>query len=381
MIIAHVLSSFALGGQERVALDLAREQERRGHEVLAVSLAAEPEGVLGERFRRASVRTHTIPKRSGVDPILPFVLGKWLARQRVEVVHTHNPQALVYGAPAGKLARAAVLHTKHGINPDPRRRRWLRRVAASLADAYVAVTPSLAEVARRAHECDPERLHVVANGIALANFAASSESRREVRSELGIPLDAWVVGTVGRLAPEKNQALLIRALAGELGPRQRLILVGDGAERSSLETLSRDLHLEGFVRFTGARDDVARLLSAFDVFALSSRSEGLPLVLLEAQACALPVVSTRVGGIPDLVDDGQTGLLTAPGNEAAFGAALRTLRLDPLQCERLGRAGHDRVIARHSAERMATQYLVLYQRLVDEKRLARIGAVAGAPSR
>src|SRR5450432_3177472 len=114
MFIVHVLSSFDLGGQERVALDLATAQHAHGHEVLVVSLARPPEGPIGAALRKAGVRAETLAKRSNVDPSLPLRLSSLLAREGAEIVHTHNPQALIYGALAGRLAGARVIHTKHG---------------------------------------------------------------------------------------------------------------------------------------------------------------------------------------------------------------------------------------------------------------------------
>src|SRR6188474_2395130 len=136
MHIAHVLSSFGLGGQERMAVDLARAQRASGHRVMAVSLAPPPEGPLAETFLEAGVKALTVAKRPGFDVTLPIRLGQLFVREGVEVVHTHNPQPLIYGAPAGRLAGAALIHTKHGRNPDSLRRRLLRRAAAQLVDAY-----------------------------------------------------------------------------------------------------------------------------------------------------------------------------------------------------------------------------------------------------
>ena len=133
-----------LGGQERVALGLATAQHAQGDEVLVVSIAPPPEGPIGRELREAGVRAETLAKRSNLDPSLPLRLAALLGRQGAEIVHTHNPQALIYGALAGRLAGARVVHTKHGINPDRARRVWLRRAAARLVDAYVVVTPALA---------------------------------------------------------------------------------------------------------------------------------------------------------------------------------------------------------------------------------------------
>lgn len=362
MVIAHVLSSFALGGQERVALDLARRQARRHHEVLAFSLAAGEPADLAERFRAAGVSTFDVPKGRGFDPTLPARLAWLLRAAHAQVVHTHNPHALVYGAPAGRLAGARVVHTKHGMNPDGPRRMWLRRMAARLVDAYVAVTPTLAEVARARRECDPARLFIVPNGIDVARFAPSPVVRRSARAELGIPEHAWVVGTVGRLAPEKDQALLVRALAPVLGPDVRLVIVGDGPERASLEALAAR-HGGGHVIFTGARSDPERMLAAFDVFALTSRTEGLPLVVLEAMALGLPVVSTDVGGIKDVVRPGSTGALVEAGDGQALAAELERLERDRALARALGERGQKSALADYTLDVMVSRYEKLYERL------------------
>jgi glycosyltransferase involved in cell wall biosynthesis len=360
----HVLSSFGMGGQERVALDLSREQKRCGYEVSVVALSDAPGEPMAAFFEAAGVRTARLARRGpSYDPTLTLRLSQAFLGAGVEIVHTHNPHALVYGGPAAALAGAACVHTKHGINPDAARRLWMRRAAAKLIDAYVAVTPSLARVAVNHHECDPSRLHVIENGIDIHRFQLDLEARHRVRAELGIPEQAWVVGTVGRLAPEKNQALLIDAMAPMLDPRRHLVIVGDGPERAALEERAAATLRPELVHFAGARDKVEEMLSAFDLFALTSSSEGLPLVLLEAMAEGLPVISTRVGGVPDLVEDGRTGFLVPQGDAIALTRQLAWLSGRPESV--LAVAGNARrlVLERHSTEHMAAQYSSLYDRV------------------
>lgn len=353
MRIAHILSSFELGGQERVALDLSKAQRVAGDFVLAVSLAPSGEGALAGAFRDAGVEVLQIGRRDGFDVGLVARLAALFAAKRIEVVHTHNPRALVYGAPAGKLARAVVVHSKHGVNPDPFRRRALRRAAAVCVDAYVAVAQSLADIATAERECSPARLHVVPNGIDLTRFTPDPSARRAIRAELDLSDDVWVIGTVGRLAPEKDHALLIRATASERERGVHVVIVGDGPERSALGC-AHGVHL------VGVRSDVPRWLAAFDLFALSSRSEGLPLALIEAMATELPVVATRVGGVGDLLEDSVTGLLVPAGEVEGFEAALVALAADRPRARAMGRLGRARVLSRHSASSMALRYQALY---------------------
>ena len=367
--IAHVLSSFGMGGQERVALALASRQRAAGHRVLAISLAPAPDGPLAAAFQAVGVPTETLPKRGpSVDPSLPMRLAHLLSGHGCDLAHTHNPHALIYGAPAAALAQVASVHTKHGVNPDGDRRLWLRRTASRLVDAYVAVTQSLSAIALERKECDPARLHVIPNGVDVQRFAPNPEARQRVRAQLGIPPDAWVIGSVGRLAPEKNQLLLIEAAAPMLDQRRHLVLVGDGPERGALESRTAASLRADYVHLVGARDDIPDLLAAFDTFALTSHSEGLPLVVLEAMASELPVVATAVGGVPDVIDDELTGYLVAAGDNVALTRRFAWLSTRPLQAQRVASCARQLVLERYSLDAMASAYQALY-----EETLARFG--------
>jgi glycosyltransferase involved in cell wall biosynthesis len=365
LTIAHVLPSFGVGGQERVALDLAGRQLALGHGVTAFSLAPPPDGPLAADFHAAGVATETVSKGPRLDPTLVVRLAARLRRRGADVVHTHNPLALIYGAPAAALAGAAIVHTKHGENLDTGRQVLLRRAAATLVDAFVAVSETTAESARATRDVAPHKLSVVANGVDLARFGPDGAARAEVRRELGLAGDAWVVGTVGRLVDLKNQALLIRALAPT---NQHLVLVGDGPERTALERLVAELGAAARVHFAGRRADVPRWLRAFDVFALPSRSEGLPLVVPEAMATALPVVATRVGGVPQVVDDGSTGFLVASEDEVALRDRLVELARDRERARAFGARARALALERYSLDRMSEAYLALYRGALAERR-------------
>ncbi len=367
MIIVHVLSSFGVGGQERVALDLAAGQVQRGHKVVVVSLAPPPEGPLAEEFRAAGVEVVTVAKGPGTDLTLWPRLTWAFRSRRADLVHTHNPLPLIYGAPAARAAGAAAIHTKHGINPGSRGHRILRRQAAKLVSSFVAVSTVTAQQARTLHDTPASRLVVITNGIRLERFAPDAVARAAVRTELGISADAVVVGTVGRIDEFKNQTLLVAAMAPLLGPEVHLVLVGDGPTRAGLETAVAALPAASSVHVLGRRMDVARLLPAFDIFGLSSKSEGLPLVVPEAMAAGLPVVSTAVGGIPAVVDDGRTGYLTSV-DERELRERLRQLIADPARARAMGLLAREVALARYSADRMLDDYMALYERAVHEQR-------------
>ena len=364
--VAHILSSFDMGGQERVALDLAASQVRAGYRVSALSLAPPPDGPLAAEFRAAGAGVDRVARpRPGVDPILVLRLSRWLGKHGVDLAHTHNRMALIYGAPAARLSGASVVHTKHGNNRKGGARLLAGKLAARFVDAFVAVSPETAAFARGRHEVDERRLSVIPNGIELGRFHPEPGARERVRAELGIDGDAWVVGTVGRIAVEKNQALLLRAAAPLLGPKTRLVVAGDGPLLPSLSELAAALGIARFVHLLGPRPDVPDLLNALDAFVLCSNTEGLPLVIPEAMATGLPVVSTNVGGIPTVIDEGQTGFLIAVGDEEALRDRMARLRADPETSRACGSRARSAAVNRFSAERMQRDYLELYQRVLS----------------
>jgi glycosyltransferase involved in cell wall biosynthesis len=362
MVIAHVLSSLKVGGQERVALDLASGQVRAGHDVRVVSLAPPPDGPLADAFRERSVRVERVAKRQGLDPTLPLRLAALFRRARVDVVHTHNRMPLIYAGPAAKLSRARLVHTRHGPGRGSARERVLWRLCGRLVDAYVAVSPELAALARELGDCPPERILVIENGIDLGRFRPDAGARREVREALGIPAGAFVLGSVGRLAVEKDYPLLVRAAAPLLGKGTYLVLVGEGAERPAIEAAAAAAGVSPFVLLAGATGEVHRFLAALDAFVLSSRMEGLPLSALEAMAAGLPLLATAVGGLPGLIKEGVTGYLVPPGDEQALREGLRALRDDPQAARAVAARGQAHVAGKHGRETMVDRYLSIYVR-------------------
>lgn len=367
--IAHILSSYGMGGQERVAFDLAVSQLRAGCRVTAVSLAPPPDGPLAAELRAAGIEVARVARpRPGVDPMLVARLAWWLRSHRVDLTHTHNRMALIYGAPAGRLARTAVVHTKHGNNPRGGARLRLAKLSGRCVDAFVAVSPETAAFARKRNEIDERKLLVITNGIELGRFHPEPTARERVRKELGLGAGAWLIGTVGRVAPEKNHALLLRAAAPLLGPQHHLVVAGDGPLMDSLKALVAELQIGAFVHLLGARGDVPDVLNALDVFVMSSSTEGLPLVVLEAMATSLPVISTRVGGIPDVLDEGQTGFLVPSEDEAALRDRIAQLRADPAGTRAAGAKARSVAVMRYSGERMQRDYLELYARVLSPSR-------------
>ncbi|WP_437622434.1 glycosyltransferase family 4 protein [Sorangium sp. So ce1151] len=371
--VAHVVLSLNVGGLERVVLRLL-ERTSRDRFAPVVCALQEP-GALAEELARLGVPLVVLSRKPGLDPGLPVRLAAWLRSEGIRLVHTHNPGPHLYGALAAGLARAAsfaggggggprVIHTKHGRNyPKQKRKVLVNRLAAALTDRVVAVSDDTRAVALEVERVDPARVVTILNGVDPEVFRPGDA--RAARARLGVRDAGYHVGCVARLSPEKDHATLLTAFARlrEVRPDAHLTVVGDGPERPALEQQAARLGLGGAVLFTGTRGDVAELLPAFDVFALASLTEGISLTLIEAASAGLPIVATRVGGNPEIVKEGETGLLVSPGSPEPLAAALEAIAVRDDRAE-LGMRGRARVIERFGIDRMVQAYEDLYDEVL-----------------
>ncbi|WP_437655689.1 glycosyltransferase family 4 protein [Sorangium sp. So ce1182] len=371
--VAHVVLSLNVGGLERVVLRLL-ERTSRDRFAPVVCALQEP-GALAEELARLGVPLVVLSRKPGLDPGLPVRLAAWLRSEGIRLVHTHNPGPHLYGALAAGLARAAsfaggggggprVIHTKHGRNyPKQKRKVLVNRLAAALTDRVVAVSDDTRAVALEVERVDPARVVTILNGVDPEVFRPGDA--RAARARLGLPASGYHVGCVARLSPEKDHATLLTAFARlrEVRPDAHLTVVGDGPVRPALEQQAARLGLGGAVLFTGTRGDVAELLPAFDVFVLASLTEGISLTLIEAASAGLPIVATRVGGNPEIVKEGETGLLVSPGSPEPLAAALEAIAVRDDRAE-LGMRGRARVIERFGIDRMVQAYEDLYDEVL-----------------
>jgi len=353
-----------MGGAERVALDLATAQRGMGHEVLAISLSgADGGGPLAGAFADAEVPVHIVEKRPGLDWTLPPRLAAALRRLHIDVVHTHNTPPLVYAAAAARLSGHAVIHTKHGEGHlVSRAGQVLRRLGAPFVHSFVSVSEKTAEHARE-QKAYPfaSRMHIITNGIRIDVHRPDPVARVAIREELSIPASAWVVGTVGRCDTNKNQVALLRAMESSLGAELHLVVVGEGDKLSALREARTRSACPESIHILGRRHDAHEVIAALDVFALPSLSEGLPLVILEAMATSVPVVSSAVGGIPKVIEHGVTGLLVPANDDEAMAEALGELRESSSKAAAIGAAGCELARREYSSERMAQEYVALYR--------------------
>lgn len=332
MHVMQVVLSLRTGGLERVVVDLVNQA---GTDFQFTVCCLETPGDWADQVPRVV----TLHKRPGVDWSLFGKLRRLIRQENVHVIHTHNAPAHFYGAIAGKLAGAKVLHTEHGVNVGHEARyARLNRLAAPFTDLTVSVSRWRDDVP------------VVPNGIHVERFARPR------------PGAGQRVGSVGRLVREKNYPLLIRAVAGIAGAE--LVLVGDGPLRAELtEAASRENAQQARVQFLGNRADIPELLAGFDVFVLSSTTEGLSIALLEAMAAGCPIVVTAVGGNTELIEHEVTGLVVPPDDESALRAAIRRLLDDRPLANRLGAAAQQRAREQYSVAAMTRRYKELWRQL------------------
>lgn len=364
--VAHVVLGLEIGGLERVVVDLVNHSSESSRPVV---VCLQRSGPMAAELRRPGVRVLELARKPGFRPWLALGIRRQLREHDARLVHTHNSAAGFYGGLAGRLARLPVVHTKHGLNTTggPRQDR-LNGLLYRLSDAVIAVSESARELAL-AEGARAASLSIIDNGIDVDRFHCGAPARAEARALLGLAPGRFVVGTVARLAREKSQDTLVSAFArlsaaGGEGP-PLLVLVGGGPLEAALREQAAALGVSDRVVFAGPRSDVARVLPAFDVFALPSVSEGLPVALLEAMASGVVSVVTRVGAMPEAVVAGQTGLVVPPADVDALAQALTALRDDAAGRQRMGQAAGQRARERYGASRMARDYEAVYARLLQ----------------
>jgi glycosyltransferase involved in cell wall biosynthesis len=369
--VLEVLGNGIVGGMESCAAALVERLPRRR---FAVTVLLPYECALAERLRLAGAAVEIVSMPE--DPLWSSIQAVCaLVRQgRIDVLHAHLPNAHVLAALVGAVCDRPVLATVHG-----------RQLLATDLEVHRATASHLALVCRHSHlqalgmDVDARLLSCIPNGIDTDRFRPQPRGDHALRRRHGIADDAPVVGFVGRLSPEKGPDVLLRAvlLLKTLRPDARCIVCGDGPMREALATFVERYALGDTVHFAGVCEDMPAAYAAFDVLLSSSHSEALPLALMEAMACAVPVVATRVGGVPELVVHGQTGWLAAPRDFDGMAQSVARLFGDPGERARMGAAGRERVCRHFEIETSVDATAALLAALAQR----RLGTPARAGAR
>lgn len=359
--VLHIVLSLAPGGTERLVIELIRRTRPLCHSIVC---CLDDEGAWAPTLSRDGTAVIALHRRPGFRPGLGGRIARISREHRADVLHCHHYSSFVYGAASSLLTHTPIVFTEHGRLAG-QRPSWKRRLVNPALGRQAAAIFAVSDAVRDfmlTEGLPPARVRVLLNGIDPGD-EPSPDARRAARRSLDLPDDSFVIGTAARLDPVKDIATLLDAFAHVKREREdaRLVVIGDGPERAALEERSARLGISAHALFTGYRDDARCLLPALDAFANSSTSEGISLTILEAMAACLPVAATAVGGTPDVVVDGQTGILVPAGDAVRLAQALSTLAGSRGHAAELGKRGRRRVLERFTIDRMVAAYLGQYQ--------------------
>lgn len=361
MRVAQFIDTASEGGAETIVLDLCRQLRERGIEPVLLHFGSE---YLQGHAKQLGIEQHVAPgwtqyKSFKTLPLFALQFRRFLRQLNIDALHSHLFGPITAAAPACALAgvrHVGTLHDVYVVAERPIRIRLLQ-MAALMGTRLVSVSADMERFYRQRAYFGRQALRTIYNGTR----HAAAAPREDLREALGLSADDTVIICVGRLVELKNHRLLIRAFAAlDAAQPTKLLLVGDGPLRNHLEQAARECGVAARVQFLGRRDDVADLLAISDIFALASNTEGLSCSVLEAMAGGLPAAVTRVGGNPELVEDGISGYLIEPGDTDQMRDRLRTLVLDAALRRRLGQAARQRAMTLFSFDRMIDGYIHLY---------------------
>jgi len=364
--VVHVVHHFGTGGMENGMVNLFNNFPPGDFEHHVVCLQGYSHFV--ERIRDGRVTFHDVKKAPGKDPAHYLRLWKMLRALRPDILHTRNLSALE-AVLIGWLAGVPVrIHGEHGrdvfdLDGSNTRYNRLRRLVRPFVHRYLTVSRDLQNWLREAIGVDAARVTQIYNGVDKQRFRPRVDASRSVLPET-FRGDVFVIGSVGRMVGVKDYPTLVRAFIDAArqpgGERLRLVIVGDGGERAGCQALLDEAGVADRAWLTGERKDIPELMQAFDLFVLPSLGEGISNTILEAMACGLPIVSTAVGGTPELVDDGINGRLFVPGDVAALSACVQEYASDAALRDAHGSASRQKIEASFSIEAMVAAYRDAY---------------------
>lgn len=364
-VIAEGLFSYQFGGSERVGVELALDFKRRGYRVISFALH-DSHGPMRTELERAGVRCLDLNYDSYTGPFRRLLyyrdLWKALKQERVRALHVHHHGAMILcGIPARLAGIDRIVMTEHGLQAlteRPDARRLTVRYCRYASDITV-VEPGQFDYFHEELGFPTGKLHTIPNGVRIPTRTQALVEHK--RRELGISQDTFAFFYVGRLNAVKDLGTMLDAFAAlpqDLSARTHLYLVGDGPERPILETKREALELQSRVTFLGARSDVSKVLMAADGFVMSSKSEGLPMALLEAMAAGVPCVATAVGGIPNLFGDDR-GLAVPAQDANALADAMTSIIRSPDLRQRLVANATANLTKQYAMDGIVDRYLEL----------------------
>ncbi|NQU29506.1 MAG: glycosyltransferase [Anaerolineae bacterium] len=374
--VLHLIDGLNIGGAEVLLRDLTIGLMKRGYRV---SVGYSTPGPLVQEVEALGIKLTRFPRFALVDPTLLIRMVRLMRRDPPHIVHTHLFKSDFHGRLAARIAQVPVIISTLHNKDSWARNKLLGQIygaTANFVDCLIAVSNDVSEFHLKRTYVHPEKMVTIENGVDIRPFIGKGEAGKELRKKFGISLSAPLFGIIGRLKPQKDHKTFLRSAAEiyRLRPDARFLIVGDGPLRGELEKMTKKLGLLPALHFTGMRNDIPAVLAALDVLVLSSKWEGLPVILLEGMAASRPVVSTAVGGVPHAVLPDISAFLVQPEDSLALAKACLRLANDPDLCQRMGKAGFKYVAEEYDLERMIDRIAVLYDSLLGERGLAHLSS-------
>lgn len=370
ILILHFITELSIGGAQMVLLRLLSNLDRE-HFTVVVACLYNGDGAIAQQLRDLGIPVVDLgmKRKWRLDAFVR--LWRLLRTLQPQIVHTWMFHANLPGRLLARLAGVPIIiGSEHTMGQEHWWRLLLNRLTIGLVDRVICVSPQVADFAKRQIGLPDSKLVMIANGVEVERFAAAIP-KAVARRRFHLPIDGTIVGAVGRPRPVKGYRYLIDAFQ-LCQPGQStlyLVFVGNGPERPALIEQVQRAGLTERVFFLDDQQDIPTVMATFDLLALPSLWEGMPMVALEAMAARLPVVATAVGGTPDLVIDNETGILVPPADPPALAAAIQVLVQDPARRHLLGEAGYRRVCTLFSIQQNVAQTEMLYKELLMHKQV------------
>lgn len=369
------------GGGEKHLLNLIRELQKEN--TFSITVACPRRSPLAEELSKLRVRTFPVPLKSKFDFRSILMLQGFMRRERFDIIHTEDVRSNLLGTIAAVMAKVPiVIWTIHmlsinrsisGMNPI-KRRIWISvdRMLVRYVDKIIAISEFNRRELIKKEKIEPGKIVVIPSSIRLNEFSKELGFNKK-RKEFGIEEGEKVVGYIGRLSHQKGLTYLLEAarMVSQIMPIVKFLIVGDGPQKIELEEKVKELNITGNVALADFRKDVNELYPIFDITVLPSLYEGLPVVPMESMVYGKPVVATTVGGVPEVVIDGETGLLVPPGDVKSLAKAILKLIQDDASRKEMSRKGKDLIKKKYSNEQMVKAHKSLYEELVRSKGVIR----------
>lgn len=366
----HLVEDLKIGGAERVIADIAAGLDKKNFEVSVLCVTRG--GEIADELKEQGIEVKILGIFSYHNPINVLKLARLLKKAKPDIVHTHGYFASVIGRIAAKIAGILILiNHVHSTYWEYRKRHILmERFLSLFTHKIICCSKAVEDFVRGQERINPAKTVVIYNGVDEDRFT-TYKNTSSIKAQLGIDSGESVVGTVSSLTPHKGHKYLFQAAPMILGvcAHTKFLIVGDGILREKLEEQIKNLNLASAVIFTGTKKNIPEILSAMDIFVLPSCSrEGLGISIIEAMAVEKPVVASDIGGIPEVVKNGETGFLVPPRNPEALAQAIIDLLQNPRKAKALGKKGRTRFQEKFTNERMLSEVESLYEALIDQKK-------------